>query len=95
MSAGGVIGHRIVSWTVSKDIGIGQHRCEGCAERMTPEPTNKELVEFAQSHPGANYIWPGDDWMPKGWSAQRDGTLLCPDCTSAVSAALLQRRKKP
>jgi hypothetical protein len=85
----GAIEHRVVSWTVIKDIGCGHHACQ-CGV-VTPRPSDYEVIAFAKAHPGQAFMWPGSDWVPEGWTRNRG--LLCPDCSDAVDAALAGQRK--
>lgn len=93
----GRIVHCEVNWTVTIGLGVGHKSCDWCG-LMTPSPSTSEMVEFAQNNPGDNFMWPGDDWMPDGWSKTpepdpKEG-VICQSCTAEVRRAATKRRKQ-
>ena len=84
---------REVSWTVSMRVVVGHHECIACTVE-TPGPSKSELLRFAMSRESFAdaFMWPGDDWMPNGWSKGGEG-LLCPECTKDHKRWMATRRK--
>ena len=88
-------GWRTVTWTCTREIAVGFHNCGVCCVE-TPEPTMSDLVEYAESGGRATF-WPGThprgEWMPPGWTHDREEGLICPDCAAVKLAAFAARRK--
>lgn len=88
-------GHRKVSYTVTVEVAIGHRTC--LCGKPTPDPTSDQLVAFAKLRPRGGTLWPGpndDEFMPAGWSYDRDEGELCPECTEA-KRALFESRRRP
>jgi hypothetical protein len=86
---------RIVTWTESRSISVGYHRCPIC-DVETPEPSMTDLITFAMTRPNGGYLWPGagqDGWIPPGWTQEHELGLICPGCTAVKNTALATRRK--
>jgi hypothetical protein len=92
---------REVSWTVTKKICIGHHKCTHC-KILTPEPDSDTIREFMHREPGDQYIWPSD-WVMPGWSRHVIGGIngkdeetqhYCPACTKAMLEGLAAARQK-
>src|ERR1700685_1314079 len=87
---------RTVSWTTERKALIGYHDCYNCGTE-TPSPTDDVIVKYLQ-HCQTNsfsgeYLWPGESWLPSGWTKTSQG-LLCIACNEAVQTALAARRKR-
>jgi hypothetical protein len=79
--------------TYFKTIDIGYNNCQNCGME-TPDPPESVLIDFHKKTQGrANFIWPGSDWIPEGWTSYIAlNTLICPECTNVVTEALRVRK---
>jgi hypothetical protein len=80
-------GTRTVSWTVTRKVAVGYHRCGVCG-RWTPPPPPHVLEAVCRAGPSVQYLWPGDPgWSPEGWTHDDERGHVCPSCTRVKNEA--------